>query len=116
MGTTTLPCEEHRFQNDAGTVSVFSRRLFNTRVLVICGWSLLETLPETGVSDSPTRLLALSLLKLVVIGTGVAAVSKVRFARETFSFVCSASLLAIAPGLLMEFKLSFSHSKISCKN
>jgi hypothetical protein len=49
----------------------------------------------------------------MVVGTGLAAFAKVRFARGAFTFLCGASVLAIAPALLMEFNQSFEIAMFS---
>lgn len=102
------PLSEPRWiQTDADAVNARSERMFKTLILVVCGWSLIEAPLELGVSDAHAGLLALLLSKLVVVGTGLAAVAKARFARETFAFICGASVLAIAPALPIEFNQSF---------
>ncbi|SOE75054.1 hypothetical protein SAMN05446635_5698 [Burkholderia sp. OK233] len=108
-----LSSEPHLLQTDAHTVNALSERVLKTLVLAVCGWSLIEAPLELGVSDAYAGVLALLLSKLVVVGTGLAAVAKARFARETFAFICGASVLAIAPGLPMEFKQSFAIAMIS---
>jgi hypothetical protein len=65
------------------------------------------------VSNAHAGMFALLLSKLVVLGTGLAAVAKVRFARGTFAFLCGASVLAIAPALMMEFDQSYSIAMFS---
>ena len=100
-------------QTDAHTVNALSERVLKTLVVVVCGWSLIEAPLELDVSDAYAGVFALVLSKLVLIGTGLAAVAKVRFARQTFAFICGASVLAIAPGLPMEFEQSFAIAMIS---
>jgi hypothetical protein len=102
-----------RFQTDVGRVKLGSGRLFNMLVLAICGWSLLEVPLELGLSDSYTRLLALLVSKLVVLGTGFAAIARVRFTRGIFSFICGASVLAVTPGLPLEFNQCFVIAVVS---
>lgn len=112
-----LPSKPRWIQTDADTVNALSERVFKTLVLVVCGWSLIEAPLELGVSDAHAVLLALLLSKLVVVGTGLAAVAKARFARETFAFLCGASVLAIAPALPTEFNQSFAiaiFSSVEC--
>ncbi|MDB5789364.1 hypothetical protein [Caballeronia mineralivorans] len=103
-----LPSKPRWIQTDAGTANALSERVFKTLVLVVCGWSLIEAPLELGMSDAHAGLFALLLSKLVVVGTGLAAVAKARFARETFAFLCGASVLAIAPALPTEFNRSFA--------
>jgi hypothetical protein len=105
--------ESSLIPTDADTVNALSERVLKTLVLVVCGWSLIEAPLELNVSDAYAGVLALVLSKLVLIGTGLAAVAKVRFAREVFAFICGASVLAIAPGLPTEFKQSFAIAMIS---
>ena len=95
-------------QTDATKVNALSERVFKALILLVCGWSLIEAPLELGVSGAQAGLLALLVSKLVVVGIGLAAVAKTRFARETFVFICVASVLAIAPALPMEFKQSFA--------
>ena len=107
----------HFIQTDADMVTAHSERVLKALVLVVCAWSLIEAPLELDVSAPATGVLALLLSKLVVVGTGVAAIAKVRLARGTFAFICGASLLAVAPGLPMEFKQSFAialFSTIEC--
>jgi hypothetical protein len=108
-----LPLTPRWTEMDAGTVTALSERAFKILVFVVCGWSLLEAPLELGVSNAPAALLALFLSKLVMLGTGLAAVAKVRFARGTFAFICGASVLAIAPALPMEFNQSFTIAMFS---
>jgi hypothetical protein len=103
-----LTAEPRWIQTGTDTVNARSKLVFKTIVLFVCGWSLIEAPLKLGVSDAPAGLLALLLSKLLVVGTGLAAVAKARFARETFTFICGASVLAIAPALLMEFNRSFA--------
>lgn len=112
-----LPTGERWLNDKVEPVSVLYTRAFNTLVFIICGWSLLETPLEMGVFDSYARLIALLLSKALVVGTGIAAVAKIRVARVTFSLICSVSVLAVAPGLQMEFRQSFEiaiFSSIEC--
>jgi hypothetical protein len=108
-----LSSEPRWIQTGADTVSARSERMFKTLALIVCGWSLIEAPLELGVSDAHAGLLAVLLSKLAVVGTGLAAVAKVRFARETFAFLCGASVLAIAPALLTEFNQSFAIAMFS---
>ncbi|MFM0092974.1 hypothetical protein PQR46_39565 [Paraburkholderia sediminicola] len=112
------PLSEPRWiQTDANTVNALSERVFRVLVLVVCGWSLIEAPLELGVSNARAGLLALLLSKLVVVGTGLAAFANARFGRETFAFICGASILAVAPALPMEFNQSFAiavFSTIEC--
>jgi uncharacterized membrane protein len=105
--------EPRWIQTDANTVNALSERVFKALVLFVCGWSLIETPLELGVSGVQAGLLALLVSKLVVVGTGIAAVARTRFAREVFGFICVASILAIAPALPMEFNQSFAIAMFS---
>jgi hypothetical protein len=113
LHSDALPSEPRWIQTNADTVNALSERVFKTLILVVCGWSLIEAPLELSVSDAHAGLLALLLSKLMVVGTGLAAVAKARFARETFAFICGASVLAIAPALPMEFKQSFATAMFS---
>jgi hypothetical protein len=108
-----FPSEPRWIQSDANTVNALSERVFKTLIVVVCGWSLIEAPLELGVSNAHAGMFALLLSKLVVLGTGLAAVAKVRFARGTFAFLCGASVLAIAPALMMEFDQSYSIAMFS---
>lgn len=113
----TLPSAPCEIETDAATVNALSERVLKTLVLVVCGWSLIEAPLELGGADVHAGLLALLASKLVVLGTGLAAVTKARFARGIFAFLCGASVLAIAPALPMEFNHSFPiavFSSIEC--
>lgn len=112
-----LPSAPRGMHTEATTVNALSDRVFKTLVLVVCGWSLIEAPLELGGADVHAGLLALLVSKLVVVGTGLAAVAKARFARGIFAFLCGASVLAIAPALPMEFNHSFAiaiFSSIEC--
>ena len=108
-----LPLELRWIQTHADTVNARSERLSKTLVLVVCGWSLIEAPLELGITDVHAGILALLVSKLAVVGIGLAAVAKARFARETFAFLCGASVLAIAPALPTEFNQSFAIAIIS---
>ncbi|REG57671.1 hypothetical protein B0G80_0296 [Paraburkholderia sp. BL6669N2] len=106
-----------QIHSDSATVNALSERVFKILVLVVCGWSLIEAPLELNGADAHAGLLALLLSKLLVVGTGLAAVAKARFARGTFAFLCGASVLAIAPALPMEFNHAFAiaiFSSIEC--
>jgi hypothetical protein len=79
-------------------------------IFAICGWSLIEAPFERGASYGDTWLLALVVAKLIIIVAGVAAIADLRFARGIFAFICGTSVLAIAPGLPLEFKHSIAIS------
>ena len=82
-------------------------------IFTICGWSLIEAPFEYGASTDDTWLLALIVAKLIIVFTGAAAIADVRFARSIFAFVCGTSVLAIAPGLPLEFQRSVAISLLS---
>jgi hypothetical protein len=108
-----FPSEPRWIQSDADTVNPLSERVLKTLVLVVCGWSLIEAPLELRVSEAHAAVLALLLSKLVVVSTGLAAVAKVRFARNTFVFLCGVSVLAITPALRMEFDQSLAIAMFS---
>lgn len=108
-----------QIHSDSATVNALSERVFKILVLVVCGWSLIEAPLELNDADAHAGLLALLLSKLLVVGIGLAAVAKARLARETFAFLCGASVLAIAPAIPMEFNHSFAiaiFSSIECSS
>jgi hypothetical protein len=88
-------------------VNALSERVSKTLVLIACGCSLIEALPELGVSHAYAALFTLLVAKFVVVCTGLAAVAKARFVCETSAFLCDASVLAIALPVPMEFNQSF---------
>jgi hypothetical protein len=107
----------HFIQVNADMVHAHSERVLKTLILTVCAWSLIEAPLELDMSDPVTGVLALLVSKLVVVGTGLAAFAKVRFAYGMFAFICGASLLAVAPALPTEFKQSFAialFSTIEC--
>jgi len=109
----TLPSGPGRIRSNTNIVNALAERAFRTLVPVVCVWALIETPLELDTSDAPAAVAALFLSKLVVFGIGLAAIAKVRFARETFAFICGASVLAIAPSLPMEFNQSLAIGIIS---
>jgi len=110
MYDDALPSGPRWIRRNADTVDALAERVFKALVLVACGWALIEAPLEL---DGHAGLLALLLSKLVVFGIGFAAIAKARFARETFAFICGASVLAIAPSLPIEFNQSMAIGIIS---
>ena len=80
---------------------------------VQCGTVYLDLMASVRLARSPPGGRVVNAREIVLVGTGVAAVTKTRFARQTFAFICGASVLAIAPGLPMEFEQSFAIAMIS---
>ncbi|MGU7775126.1 hypothetical protein ACV229_33755 [Burkholderia sp. MR1-5-21] len=80
-----------------------SERLFKASVVVTCGWALIEAPLELGASINSTALLALMASKVLLCLIGAAAIADLRFARRVFTFICGASLFAIAPALPLEY-------------
>jgi hypothetical protein len=90
-----------------------SRRLFNALVIAVCGWALVETPLELGGSPDFTALLAVAVSKVLIILIGTAAVVNLRFARQVFTFLCGASVFAIAPALPLEYARSVGIAIVS---
>lgn len=88
-------------------------RIIKLAIFGVCGWSLIETPLEMGVSNSDTWLLALAVSKLIVISTGIGAITRVRGARAIFAFICAVSVLAIAPALPLVYIRSAEIALIS---
>jgi hypothetical protein len=84
----------------------FPEQALKALILCVCGWSLLEAPLEFDVSNTGAWLPALIVSKLIVVTAGYAAITNVRFARSIFILICTASVLAIAPALPVEFKRS----------
>jgi hypothetical protein len=78
-------------------------RLPKVSVVVVCGWALLETPLEIGESIDLTSLLAVVTSKVLICLMGAAAIANLRYARQVFSFICAASVFAIAPALPLEY-------------
>jgi hypothetical protein len=81
-------------------------RLFTTTVIVVCVWALIEAPLELGGSLNSTALLAVAASKVLIILIGMAAIVNLRFARQVFTFICGASVFAIAPALPLEYTRS----------
>lgn len=88
-------------------------RITTLTIFGVCGWSLIETPLEIGVSNSSTGILALAVSKFIVILTGTSAIARVRAARAIFAFICGASVLAIATALPFVYARSVEISVIS---
>ncbi|PMS33872.1 hypothetical protein B0G57_1183 [Trinickia symbiotica] len=80
-----------------------SERLFKASVIAVCGWALIEARLELGGSIDLTWLLAVVASKILIGVIGAAAIANVRFARQAFTFICAASVFAIAPALPLEY-------------
>jgi hypothetical protein len=80
-----------------------SERLFNASVIAICLWALIEAPLELGGAINATALLALVASKVLIGLTGMATIANLRFARQAFTFICGASVFAIAPALPLEY-------------
>jgi hypothetical protein len=80
-----------------------SARLFNACIAVVCGWILIEVPLEVGGSISPVCLLAVATSKVLICGIGWGAIVNLRYASEVFTFICAASVFAIAPALPLEY-------------
>lgn len=76
--------------------------------MFVCFWSLIEAPVEFGVWIDYSRLFLVIAPKLMMIFIGVAAIANLRFARQAFTFICAASVLAIAPALPIEYELYIS--------
>ncbi|MCX5543760.1 hypothetical protein M3A49_30465 [Paraburkholderia sp. CNPSo 3076] len=77
--------------------------LFNTSVIAVCVWAVIETPLELGGVLDPTGLLALVTSKVLLGFVGTAAIANLRFARRVFTFICGAGVFAIAPALPLEY-------------
>lgn len=102
-----------RLQTGTHAPRLSSGRTVTALISAICGWSLIEAPFERGASNGDTWLLALVVAKLFIIVARVAAIADLRFARGIFAFICGTSVLAIAPGLPLEFKHSVAISLLS---
>jgi hypothetical protein len=92
-----------RFLKDLVELTLESKRLFKASVVVVCGWVLIEAPLELGGSINATSLLAVVASKVLMGLIGTAAIANLRFARQVFTFICGASVLAIAPALPLEY-------------
>ncbi|CAB3809345.1 hypothetical protein LMG28614_07013 [Paraburkholderia ultramafica] len=105
--------ERSRLQTQANALQLCSTRTVTVLIFAICAWSLIEAPFERGVSNDYSWPLALVVAKVIIVVSGVAAVIDVRFGRPIFAFFCCTSVLAIAPGLPLEFKHSVVISLLS---
>lgn len=112
-GKARLTTEWRRNVDDRMLPKALSRLMTKITVLGVCGWSLVEAALEIGLSDTPSSLLAIVVAKLIAIGGGLAAFADVRAARVIFAFLCSVSVLAIAPGLPTEYTQSTAIAMVS---
>ncbi|MGF6483802.1 hypothetical protein [Paraburkholderia sp. JPY419] len=93
----------HRVSKNATGAATGWERSSKPLVLVVCGWSLIEAPFELGVSVYSGALLVVAVPKLMLLLIGMAAITDLRCARQTFTFICAASVLATAPALPIEF-------------
>ncbi|WP_185732494.1 hypothetical protein [Burkholderia sp. Bp8963] len=80
-----------------------AERLFKAFVIVVCGWALIEAPLELGGSTDSIWLPAVVASKVLMGLVGTAAIAKLRFARQVFTFICGASVFAMAPALPLEY-------------
>jgi uncharacterized membrane protein len=98
-----MKISSQRTSADAVEPAPKSARLFKVTVIVVCCWALIEAPLELGGAIDSTALLAVVVSKVLVILIGIAAFANVRFARQIFTFICGASVFAIAPALPLEY-------------
>ncbi|CAB3809153.1 hypothetical protein LMG28614_06962 [Paraburkholderia ultramafica] len=94
-----------RYQNRAG-------RTTTGLILLICWWSLVQLPLDVDVRESDMWMILIVAARLIVTVIGLAAVIDVRFAHASFSFLCSVSVLAIAPQLPLEFQRSLESALV----
>jgi hypothetical protein len=88
---------------DYEDVSSKRERLFKASVIVVCAWTVIEAPLELGGSADLIWLIALVTSKVLVGLTGMLAVANFPFARQVFTFICAASVFALAPALPLEY-------------
>ena len=93
----------NRVSKNADASALKWERLFKASVIVVCGWAVIEAPLELGEPITSTSLLAVVASKVLMGLIGAAAIVKLRFARHVFSFICAASVFAIAPALPLEY-------------
>ena len=101
-----MDCEEvflKRVPEDSVKLTHESERLFKASVVGVCGWALIEAPLELCGSINSTSLLAVVASKVVMGLIGTGAMANLRIARQVFTFICGASVLAIAPALPLEY-------------
>ena len=92
-----------RVPKDRVELTLQPERLFKASVIVVCAWALIEAPLELGGAISFIALLAVVASKVLIGLIGTAAIANLRFARQVFTFICAASVLAIAPVLPLEY-------------
>ena len=100
-------------ERDFNTARVRAERLTRALLLGICAWSLIEAPLEVGAANVDIELVALIVSKLLVTTAAIVAVCDARLARALFSFICNASVLAIAPTLPLEYTRSVAIAALS---
>jgi hypothetical protein len=89
--------------NDPVELTPKWERLYNATVIVVCGWAVIEAPLELGGAIDSNFLLVVVASKVLVSIIGTAAIANLRFARRVFTFICAASVFAIAPALPLEY-------------
>ena len=113
MVESDLPSERGWIEDHDNPVRITLDRITTMTIFCVCGWSLIETPLEIGVSSSNTGLLALAVSKFIVILIGISAIATVRGARAIFAFICGVSVLVIAPALPLVYTRSVEIAVIS---
>lgn len=117
--STTRTHDDERFRASTETgrypkaTRVRAERLTRALLLGICAWSLIEAPLEIGTINADMELLAVIVSKLLVTTAAIAAICDARLARTLFSFICGASVLAIAPALPLEYTRSVAIAALS---
>jgi hypothetical protein len=78
-------------------------RLFKASVIMVCGWALVEAPLELSGPIDSSLLLAVVATKVLICLIGMAAVANLHIARRIFTFICGASVFAIATALPLEY-------------
>ncbi|WNC92267.1 hypothetical protein RI103_28770 [Paraburkholderia sp. FT54] len=113
MVESEFPSERDWIEVHYNPTRITLDRITKITIIVVCGWSLVETPLEIGAFDSHTWVLALAVSKFIVILTGITAIARVRVARAIFAFGCGMSVLAIAPSLPFVYTESVEIAAIS---
>lgn len=96
-----------RVPKDSAELTPKWQRVFKASVIVVCGWAAIEAPLELGGSIDTTLLLAVVASKVLMCLIGAAAIAHQRFARQVFTFVCGASVFAVAPVIPVEYMRCF---------
>ena len=75
-------------------------------VLMISAWEVAKTPWEIGNDHDTAVIAALLVGKLLILSSAVAALLRIRLCMDIFTFICAASVLAIAPALPVEIQVS----------